>query len=556
MKKISILLSLLAILTMSPAAVPGANAAGLQGFSTTPALLNGVSVGGMPAWYQDQNGVAVQPCFDVAACGLIGLGDPNFIETSPLAFPGNFPIEAFYFNATTGDMNVGGATVFVIDALEYTFVDPITGAITSPVLNPAVLGSPFQRLRMVIKPAPGTGVALGTWTIKHPWGTATFDTATACRNTAVGVTCRMTRDLPLPGAVPANFVAALGATVPDSISTFLKAAAPPFGFLGNAVATPSVTGGALGNTFTVTDPVGNTATTGAFKILTGKLTGMEVTPISNDFGGVVIPATLPPVQNFTVTNLNTALAPAGNVTIGSVAIIGPNGLPSTDFVINPAGADTCVAGKLLPPSTAATPSTCTFTVAFNPKPLAPATEVAIRTARVNIIPSTVGAPTAQAALTGTAQYTMIAGADANGAITPAGQAIIVNAGATQNFTVTPNAKFQVKDITVDGALAHFVAPANPGAAVTFTAPAATANGTTINATFMPSGDLTADGKLSVDDAVKALRILVGLQIPVGDDLTAMKVAPLDATGRPSGTGAPDLNDVVLILKRVLGIITW
>ena len=151
---------------------------------------------------------------------------------------------------------------------------------------------------------------------------------------------------------------------------------------------------------------------------------------------------------------------------------------------------------------------------------------------------------------------MAASAGANGAILPTGAAIIVNAGATQDFTITPKAKFQVKDITVNGALATFNKPANPTAAVTFTSPALTVNGTTVNATFMPSGDLDGNGTLDVGDALKGLKILVGLQAPAGDDLVAMKVTPLDAAGRPAGTGAPDLNDVVLILRRVLGIVTW
>jgi hypothetical protein len=174
---------------------------------------------------------------------------------------------------------------------------------------------------------------------------------------------------------------------------------------------------------------------------------------------------------------------------------------------------------------------------------------------LQIIPSTVGAPTALVALSGTAQYTMTVNAPVNGAITPTG-ALTVNAGAAQAFTLQPNPKFQVKDILVNTVPSTFVPATSPGGAVAFAAPPATANGTTVDTTFMPSGDLNADGKLGVDDALKALKILVGLQFPQGDDLVAMKVAPLDAAGRPNGTGAPDLNDVVLIFKRVLGVVTW
>lgn len=168
----------------------------------------------------------------------------------------------------------------------------------------------------------------------------------------------------------------------------------------------------------------------------------------------------------------------------------------------------------------------------------------------------VDAPEARAVLSGTAQFTMTASAGANGAILPVGAALGVGAGATQNFTVTPNAMFQVKDIAVNGTPATFTKPAKPGDPVVFTTPPITTNGTTINATFMPSGDLDGDGNLGDGDALKALNILLGLQLPVGDDLVAMKVSPLDATGRPTGTGAPDLNDLVLIRSRVLGIVTW
>jgi hypothetical protein len=245
-------------------------------------------------------------------------------------------------------------------------------------------------------------------------------------------------------------------------------------------------------------------------------------------------------------------AGAGDITIGSIALAGPN---AADFVINPAGTDTCVAGKVLVASTAAAPTTCTVSASFVPKPLAPAPEVAVRTATLQLIPSTVGAPIGQVALSGTAQYTMAVGTTVNGTITPTG-AITVNAGAAQAFTLQPNPKFQVKDILVNTVPATFAPATSPGGAVAFAAPPATANGTTVDATFMPSGDLNADGKLGVDDAVKALKLLVGLQFPQGDDLLAMKVFPLDAAGRPNGTGAPDLNDVVLILKRVLGVITW
>jgi len=249
----------------------------------------------------------------------------------------------------------------------------------------------------------------------------------------------------------------------------------------------------------------------------------------------------------TVTPMTIATAPAG-------LVIG--GTNPTDFTI---AADTC-SGVTLPVAVAgAAPSACTFTVVFAPLPLAPAPEIANRTASVSInpaAPNAAGLPPGLLALSGTAQLNMAANAGPNGAIAPAGATIIVNAGAAQAFTVTPNPKFQVKDITLNGALQTFTKPANPTAPVTFTAPPATLNGATVNATFMPSGNLTASGSLGVNDAIKALKIAVGLVTPTADDKTAMDVAPLGSDGRPAGDGNQDLKDVMLILRRVLGVVTW
>jgi hypothetical protein len=61
----------------------------------------------------------------------------------------------------------------------------------------------------------------------------------------------------------------------------------------------------------------------------------------------------------------------------------------------------------------------------------------------------------------------------------------------------------------------------------------------------------------VSDALKALRIFVNLQAPDSTDLAAMKIGPLDSAGIPSGgSGSPDLNDIILILKRAVGTVTW
>src|SRR6185369_15292106 len=165
MKKLTSYLSLLAVASMLSAGVSTANAApALARFSPDAAKdPNGVIIGGtdpiagtvatgaLPAWFQDINGVAVKPCLDVARC--LAAGAPDFNPALPLAYPtavgvGNFPSEAFYFNATANFVMPGASDVLVVTALEYTFVDAL-GALIAPVNLPTASGNPFQRTRLV-----------------------------------------------------------------------------------------------------------------------------------------------------------------------------------------------------------------------------------------------------------------------------------------------------------------------------------------------------------------------------------------------------------------------
>ena len=183
------------------------------------------------------------------------------------------------------------------------------------------------------------------------------------------------------------------------MSTFLQDPSAAPGFLGSAANAPaSFTGAPAGraNLFSVTDPMGNTASAVALKSLTGKKFGMDVAPLAIDFGATV-PITTPvatsPAKTITVTNPDTLNA----LTLGTLALTGTN---PADFSII---ADTCSTATLPPAPVGAPPSTCTFTVAFAPKRLAPAPEVAIRTATVNIQGTIAGAaaPPRLAALSGT-----------------------------------------------------------------------------------------------------------------------------------------------------------
>jgi len=614
MKLISSISSTLALLLLSLGAVPSADAVGLLGVGQPPTIFSNtaappvvITVPGLPAWFQDQNGVAVQPCLEAVPCALVlrapvpapvpqtvppTVPDPEFNPALSLVFPDNFPDEAFYF-AATATFPVGPNTAQFVVTQEFVFLDNLDPLIGKPTFPGAAVAvqAPFQRMRFdyvfngfnptnfpLLDPIPGgtppAAALVGLFTLTTPWGDTTFNLQDALNNPAtktkceiVGVLhdthCTFTRDTFFTAVAPAfvpDFTSALaGAILPTTfggnpMSTFLQDPAAAPGFLGSAAHAPaSFTGAPAGraNLFSVTDPMGNTGSTTSLLSLTGKKFGMDVAPLAFDFGAalpVTTPAATSPPTTITVTNPDTT----STLTLGTVTLTGTN---PADFTIT---ADSC-SRLILPAATAGAPSTCTITVDFAPKRLASAPEVASRTALVNI-PGTVAgvaAPTRLVAISGTAQHTLAASAGANGTISPSGAALVVTPGATQDFTITPNAKFQVKEILVNGTPATFTKPANPAAAVTFTTPAATTSGTTISATFMQSGDLDGDGILDIKDALKALKILVGIFPDITtDDLVAMKVTPLDAAGRPAGTGAPDLNDVVLILKRVLGIVTW
>jgi len=133
------------------------------------------------------------------------------------------------------------------------------------------------------------------------------------------------------------------------------------------------------------------------------------------------------------------------------------------------------------------------------------------------------------------------------------------AGSPVTFTVTPsNKKFKVKDVA-EGAVLLAPSLTDPTA---FTMINTGSVNHAVTATFMQSGDLNADGALDVTDALKALRIVAGVQAaPDVDDPTnsAVKVAPLDATGQPAALDAkvnPDIGDVLVILRRVLKLDIW
>jgi hypothetical protein len=68
-------------------------------------------------------------------------------------------------------------------------------------------------------------------------------------------------------------------------------------------------------------------------------------------------------------------------------------------------------------------------------------------------------------------------------------------------------------------------------------------------------DLNGDGIVNIADAVLLMQIAVGFIYPTSDQLAKGDVAPL-INGRPSPDGIIDVGDVIVMLKKVVGLITW
>ena len=61
--------------------------------------------------------------------------------------------------------------------------------------------------------------------------------------------------------------------------------------------------------------------------------------------------------------------------------------------------------------------------------------------------------------------------------------------------------------------------------------------------------------MSVADALRALRIAGGLIVPTAADMSHGDVAPL-VNGIPQPNDSIDIGDVVVILRKAVGLVNW
>jgi hypothetical protein len=123
---------------------------------------------------------------------------------------------------------------------------------------------------------------------------------------------------------------------------------------------------------------------------------------------------------------------------------------------------------------------------------------------------------------------------------------VVNSNATTSFTIIPTSGYGVLVNGCDGNLSGTI----------YTTGAITANCTiSVNAIPRNAGGGAAQPP-TITDALKVLKAIVGLTQLSPADQIRYDIAPLGSSGTPVGNGTIDVADVILILRRSIGIGSW
>lgn len=145
------------------------------------------------------------------------------------------------------------------------------------------------------------------------------------------------------------------------------------------------------------------------------------------------------------------------------------------------------------------------------------------------------------------QFTVTPAISPNYTITPATPQIAANK-TTTTFTVYPSGGYGVVVSGCDGSLSG----------ITYTTGSITAN-CTVNVTAVARNASSGSGNTSpptITDALKVLQSVVGLTTLNATEKIRYDVAPLSTNGIPLGNGSIDAADVILILRRSIGIGSW
>jgi hypothetical protein len=230
----------------------------------TPDIANG----NFPAWYQDSHGRTLDLCLSKVVSSRVA-GAPGapaymctllptpgvFDDTKPIAFPDNFPDEAFWFTADAAIVDAArGIDLSFGTAIEAAFAaeEPAEGDQVS-----------FARVRIRVD----VPVA-GTYVVTHPYGVDVFDVPAGGRRAI-----NMTRDIGIGG--PGDFRGALK----GDVGPFLRSVNGPYiengeRFIGDPNLEERVTGSPFNTNFVrIEGPNGIDLRTELFSI-SGKLSNV------------------------------------------------------------------------------------------------------------------------------------------------------------------------------------------------------------------------------------------------------------------------------------------
>jgi hypothetical protein len=139
----------------------------------------------------------------------------------------------------------------------------------------------------------------------------------------------------------------------------------------------------------------------------------------------------------------------------------------------------------------------------------------------------------------------------------------------QSFVTAPPFAVSGAVSLISGGIAQPTARFTPGAPL----PMGSVYTVTVTGVKDPAGNLMADKTWSftttpdgvlipgepvttIADALKGLRIAVNLIEATQDDRNHGDVAPLDPDGKPSPDGVIDIQDALVILRKVVGLVSW
>ena len=215
-----------------------------------------VPANGFPQYYQDASGLTLTQCLDTT--GVCGIVVPNSLI--PLAFPSNFPVEFFFWDATTVMATNSGGQALVNFSMTAGFSANLVAAGDQVV---------FARMRVRIDNLQ----AGATYRITHPFGVDSF--------VALGAGARGINRTVDIGLCPGDFQGALNGRIGPFLVWDAAESTPPAGYIGDPNVLHTVVGSPVGTNFVriegpnIGGPGVNLIETNRFA-LTGKL---ETAPV-------------------------------------------------------------------------------------------------------------------------------------------------------------------------------------------------------------------------------------------------------------------------------------